>query len=259
MNNPLIITFILFVLGSMFGSFASALIYRFRTNDKGFWTKRSKCPHCQKELTWANLIPIFSYIYQKGKCSNCHKKIGISYLIHEITLGLLFTLPYLFWVEQFTLLPLVISYIVIFSGFLIVSYDAQYQEIPDLFTFSFMISGGLFGFLTNIGWQTQLVGALIAGGFFGLQYLVSKGRWIGSGDILIGIGMGLTLGAQQTIVALIISYIGGSLIGLILLSVGKAKRKSTIAFAPFLLAGTLIALFWGEAIYTWYTNLTFTF
>ena len=101
-----------------------------------------------------------------------------------------------------------------------------------------------------------LVSALIAGGFFLLQFLVSKGKWIGGGDIRLGILMGLMLGWPNVLVALFLSYILGSIIGIILILSKKATMKSQIPFGTFLTASTFIALLWGEWILNKYLSLT---
>lgn len=259
MLQQISISLAIFYLGAIFGSFASAIIYRLYKEDAGFWHKRSHCIWCKHELGPKNLIPIFSYIWQRGKCAYCKKKIDFSYLLNEILVGLLFLDIYI--ANQYLGFPEGASYYLFFGvaffGYLIASYDAKYQKIPDLFSFIFIAGCLALGYLTVGEPKSQLIGIIIGGGFFGLQFLVSRGRWIGSGDILLGIAMGALLGWQATIVALVIAYVSGSIIGVALLANKKLKRQAAIAFGPFLMFGTYLAFFFGNDIYNWYiqTNL----
>jgi prepilin signal peptidase PulO-like enzyme (type II secretory pathway) len=115
-----------------------------------------------------------------------------------------------------------------------------------------------------IGWRmdgldlfSMMAGAAVAGGFFLAQYLLSRGKWIGAGDIFLGVMMGIWLGWPNTLAALLIAYVLGALGGLFLLVVRKRKLTSTTPFGTYLALGTFVALFWGQAIINWYANLFF--
>jgi prepilin signal peptidase PulO-like enzyme (type II secretory pathway) len=148
-------------------------------------------------------------------------------------------------------------------------YDLKYQEIPDSFTlvpagilFSlgviFSATGGsaLGGQSFNLSIfpnvSSMLLGAIIAAGFFLLQFVASKGKWIGGGDIRLGVLMGVILGWKLTIIALFMAYVLGAIVGIILLILAKKKRDSQIAFGTFLSVATLVCMFWGNAILSWY-------
>ncbi len=262
--SPLLIFILLFVLGTLFGSFASAITHRIHTNDKSFWYGRSKCPKCNKVLHAKNLIPLVSFLLQRGKCKNCHKPISAWYPVSELVCGLLFTLPYLSYkfgdyanISTNLIATLILSYILIFIMHLIFLYDGKYTLIPDLYSFGLIIFGAILGHLLGLNLVEQLIGLVIGGGFFLAQYLISRGTWVGSGDILLGIGMGILLGPSLILLALFLSYLTGSFIGVFLIATGKASRKSTIPFGPFLMFGTLTSLLVGSKLVDWYLGLSF--
>ncbi len=133
--------------------------------------------------------------------------------------------------------------------------DALFYLIPDAITipaitiiFTYQIFRG--SDLTDLG-----LAALIAGGFFLLQYLASSGRWIGSGDIRIGILMGLALGVRGTLIALFLAYIGGAIIALILISLKRKDLSSKIQFGTLLTSATYFSLLYGQQLSRFYLNL----
>ena len=139
---------------------------------------------------------------------------------------------------------------------LIFLYDLKYQEIWDRFT---LIPAGVLFVISLFfkwhSWFDMLIGVLIGAGFFLLQYLVSKGKWIGGGDIRLGALMGIILGWQNTILALFLAYLIGAIVGLGLIIAKKKNRDSAVPFGTFLVIGTFVAMFWGERIVGWYLTL----
>jgi prepilin signal peptidase PulO-like enzyme (type II secretory pathway) len=113
----------------------------------------------------------------------------------------------------------------------------------------------IFSLLLGASWWSILLAILIGFGFFGLQYLVSSGRWIGGGDLRLGALMGAALGWPNILIGLLAAYIIGAIVSIFLLATGKAKAKTPIAFGTFLAVGTLIALFWGQQMINWYLGL----
>jgi prepilin signal peptidase PulO-like enzyme (type II secretory pathway) len=207
---------------------------------------------------WYDNIPVFSFILLKGKCRNCGQKISWQYPIVELVTGLLFLVPTLFvsYPSQEILIKMIVQWFIIIDLILIFLYDFKYQEIWDRFT---LIPAGLI-FVANLffywqNWSSMLIGVLIGAGFFLLQYLVSKGKWIGGGDIRLGVLMGVILGWQNTILALFISYLVGAIVGIGLIIAKKKNRDSAVPFGTFLVIGTFVAMFWGERIVLWYLSL----
>jgi prepilin signal peptidase PulO-like enzyme (type II secretory pathway) len=267
----LAIIFLVFIFGTFWGSFLNAVIYRLKVK-KSFLGGRSFCPLCNHQLGFFDLIPILSFILLGGKCRYCKGKISFQYPLVETGTGVVFSL--IFWrLERAFQLPLKVFvleflYFALISSFLIIvfSYDWRYYLIPDkavfpaitivflyrLFIFSPDLSlrwGGLSGL------KTPLLSALGASGFFFLIWLVSRGKWMGFGDVKLAFLMGLFLGFPLILPALFSAFFIGAIIGLALIALGKKKMKSEIPFAPFLVAGTFLALFFGDWLIEGYFNL----
>lgn len=266
----LLISIILFFIGSCFGSFLSVVINRSLEGKKGILTGRSACPHCHHQLKFWNLVPIFSWLFQKGKCTFCHKKISPIYPALELSTGLLFLNNFFFlqfsdfpniWANHpATLEILSIIFWIKFIYLCLINLallslcfsDLQKQLIPNSFLYFWIIICLPIPFLSGENPVYSALAILIALAFFGGQYLFSKGRWLGSGDIYIGVGMALLLGLKGVVLAIVCSYLIGASISILLLLLQKIKVKKTIAFAPFLCLGTLIAIYLGSDLITWY-------
>lgn len=245
MNN--LFLFYSAIIGLIVGSFLSMLIPRLHNGEAGIFFGRSQCSKCKYQLCAINLIPLISFLLQKGKCTFCHAKISSVYPIIELSTAITFiTLSFR---ENFIINAILFS-ILLFIFF----YDLLYKEIHD----AVMIPGIVFAVISAIilgNLESSLFGALIGIAFFGLQWLISKGKWLGSGDIRIGAFMGLMLGWQLTIVAIMSAYLLGTIYSLYLLARKKATEKTAIPLGPFLSLGTALAFFYGESIIDRYLNL----
>jgi prepilin signal peptidase PulO-like enzyme (type II secretory pathway) len=135
-------------------------------------------------------------------------------------------------------------------------YDLRHMLIIDRFTIPAMIFAVIVNLWLGVipAWSI-LVGGLVLAAFFWIQFLISKGTWVGGGDIRMGALMGFMLGLEQGLVALFIAYVFGAIVGVILLATGKANRKTPIPFGTFLATATVVVLFAGQGIINWY--LTF--
>ena len=118
-----------------------------------------------------------------------------------------------------------------------------------------MIFSLLFNLILGFLWWDLLLGAVIGGGFFAAQYYLSKGKWIGGGDIRLGALMGFILGWKMLLVALMLAYISGAVIGIVLMALNKKKMSSEIPFGTFLAAATYVTIIHGEKILNWYFGL----
>lgn len=254
----------IFVIGIIVGSFLNVVILRLKNGGK-IINARSHCPHCHHQLSAKDMVPILSFFFQHGKCQYCHKKISWQYPLVELATGLLFVLatynifggvsPGLILYHYVTAVHWIRD--IIFICFLIVIfvYDFRWYLILDKVTIPAMIIAIILNLLLGLSWFNLLIGAIVGFGFFGVQFLISRGKWIGGGDLRLGALMGLMLGWANLIVALFFSYIIGAIFSVGLIVLGRKKLKSQIPFGTFLAIGTIIALFWGEAIIRWYLNL----
>ncbi len=256
--NPFII-FITFVFGTLIGSFISVLIHRTKTKKKGILLGRSQCPHCKKTLKWSNLIPILSWILQNGKCQKCKKKISIHYPLLEIVTGLIFVTTLLTWdfTTQKELLPHFVFYLAEFIFLIaIFFFDLLHKEIPDSFSLPAIliaIVGGLL--LKTVAPASMVLGILVVGGFFLVQFVLSKGVWVGGGDIRLGALMGALLGLNMGLMSLVLAYLIGGIFATYLMIAKKVSRKTQIPFGPFLITGLLTTLFYGEQLLAIYQGL----
>lgn len=265
---------IIFILGSAIGSFLSVVIYRTNKDKKGIIFSRSICPACKKKIKWRHLIPIFSWLFLRGKCAYCGKKISPHYLSLEIITALSFLIIFFKWnfIESFSnittpellnydintlLAQSFVFYAIIFSFLIVIFfYDLLHKEIPDRFSLpaiAIAIAGNLL--LGTQDWLNMLIGGAAIGLFFALQFLISRGTWIGGGDIRLGALIGVLLGWELGLLALVMAYLIGAFLSIFLLISKKVKRKSQIPFGPFLIMGVYIAFFYGKEILDWYLNV----
>lgn len=253
--NVLIPIFV-FIFGAIIGSFLNVLILRWDT--KIGFLKRSHCMSCKKPLSWHELIPIVSFIIQKGRCRSCKKNILWQYPIVEILTGVIFLLIFNFFAQgepalgwQFTDYRLLVIgyYWLIFSILITIAvYDFHHKIIPNTFVYLFDILALLYLFgnwkLPSQGWSA-LGGGLIFFLFFASLWFISRGRWMGLGDAKLALGIGWLLGLSQGMTALIVAFWVGAIVGLLLLFLRLKKHtiKSEIPFAPFLVFGTFVAFY----------------
>ncbi|MFA5021900.1 MAG: prepilin peptidase [Patescibacteria group bacterium] len=246
-------SFFIFILGLIVGSFLNVVILRLGTK-KSFFTGRSQCPCCGKKIAAYDNIPLVSFILLRGHCRNCKKNISWQYPLIELLTAFIFV-----WFSlRFGLTAQFLIYS-IFSSFLIVIfvYDLKNYLILDQITIPAMVIAFFSSLYLGLGLGNIILAAIIGSGFFALQYFISKGKWVGDGDIRLGALMGLMLGWKFLLVALFLAYIIGSIFGLTLILVGKKKMSSAVPFGPFLTLGTFIALIYGQSILNWYFNLLY--
>ena len=256
-------TIIFFILGLIVGSFLNAVIYRLYSGQT-IGNGRSMCPHCKHILAPLDLVPVFSFIFLRGSCRYCGKKISWQYPAVELFTATSFTLLALHYGLQITDYGLWFS--LIFVSFLIVIavFDLKHYLILD----KVLLPASIIALieliyqsfsLHNFGLHSPLiqggVGVLIISGFFGLQYLVSRGRWIGLGDVKLGIFLGLVFGLGQSIMLLFVAYFVGAVVGVGLILLGKKHLSSRLPFGTFLAFSAIIMMLYGASLLHWYLGL----
>lgn len=242
---------LIFTFGTIIGSFLNVVIYRLNTGES-ILKNRSHCPFCNKRLTWYELIPIISFIIQSGKCRNCKKNISWQYPLVEIFTGLIFVLIF---ITQYLFINTCFLFVI--SCFLIVIfvYDLKYYLVADIIIYPAIIVSFLYCLFDIPVIIDYFFASIIAGGFFLAIVLISKGKWMGMGDIKIGVLMGLILGMPWVFVALSLAFLLGAFVSIILLVLKKKTLQSEIPFGPFLVFATFVVMFWGEVLLNWYLNL----
>ena len=255
--------FLIFIFGLLFGSFLNSLIYRLEEGLPFPWW-RSFCPKCRHTLNWLDLIPIFSFLFLKGRCRYCEQKISWQYPLVELATGVLFV----FTIYKFYPIQLgdffTVGYWLLATSFLIVIfvYDLKHYIIPDKIVYPAIVLSFIYQLFViwNFGdWDlfgTWSLGFGILPSLFFLGIiLLSREKWMGMGDFKLAILMGLILGWPNILVALFLAFFIGAIIGIGLVLFRKKTLKSEVPFAPFLISGTFIAIFFGEAIINWYFSL----
>lgn len=259
----LLIFIFVFLLGTIIGSFLNVVIYRFNTG-RTIVTGRSICMNCNRDLRWYELIPVFSFLIQSGKCRRCASRISHQYPIVEVITGLVFALI------AFKFLPIlyisyrlytmyVILFVFIFSLLIVISvYDLRHKIIPDklvyLFIFISFVSLFINPYMFGTFFTLPTFGALIAGPVFAIPFALiwyfSKGRLMGLGDGKLILGIGWILGLSQGAFAIILSFWIGTVVSLLIMFLSKSSSslmkgnklsmKTEIPFAPFLIIGFFI-------------------
>jgi prepilin signal peptidase PulO-like enzyme (type II secretory pathway) len=253
---------VIFIFGLIVGSFLNCVIYRLEVGE-GFLRGRSYCPYCKHQLSWPDLIPIFSFLILKGKCRYCHQKISLQYPLVELATGIIFLLVFLTYIHINNYTGV---YLLIISCFLIVIfvYDLKHYIIPDKIIYPAIATALIFNFLPHqiFGggfnqfsiFKFSILSAFGAALFFLVIVLISQGKWMGIGDIKLAFLMGLILGFPNILVALFLAFFIGAIIGIGLILAGKKTLKSEVPFGPFLVTGTFISLFLGQNIINYYLN-----
>ncbi|MEK7203407.1 MAG: prepilin peptidase [Patescibacteria group bacterium] len=266
---PISITLIfVFIFGLAIGSFLNCLIWRLHKKES--LGGRSYCPKCKKQISWHDNIPLLSFIILNGKCRHCKQSISRQYPVVELVIGILFATAFanIFFHKQFldNLFPLFTSNFLLltFRDWFIISvmaiifiYDLRWYLILDIITLPACLIVFLLNLNLGFSWQNLFAAGIIGGSFFLIQFLISNGRWIGGGDIRLGLLMGLALGWPNVLVAILIGYLIGSIVGLGLIVSNKKKWNSEVPLGIFLSVSAIIVLFWGKAIINWYFSLIF--
>ena len=257
----------IFLFGLAVGSFLNCAIYRLE-NNQSFLKGRSFCPHCKHQLDFWDLMPVLSFLCLRGKCHYCKKRISIQYPLVELATGLLFLLIFNFQFSisnEFSIFNfqnlLVIGYWLLVSSFLVIIfvYDLKHYIIPDKVIYPAIIIALIFNFQFLIFnqfsiFKFSILSAMGAASFFAAIVAISRGKWMGIGDIKLAFLMGLLLGFPNIAVALFLAFFLGAIIGVGLIMLGKKTMKSEVPFGPFLIIGTLVALLWGQELINWYVK-----
>ncbi|MFH0853651.1 MAG: prepilin peptidase [bacterium] len=237
------------IFGLIIGSFLNAIIWRIKVK-KTFLRGRSMCPRCKKTLSAGELIPVVSWLVQKGRCRHCHKSISVWYPIVELAMALVFILSWLKfgWTGAFFLDLVVFPFLII-----IFVYDAKESLILDRVSLPGFVLALIGNLLLGISFWNLAISAIIGAGFFGLQFIISRGQWIGGGDIRLGLLMGAFLGWPGIFIALIAAYVIGSLVGSGLVIARRKSWQSTIPFGTFLTGATIIVHLYGDSAIPYFT------
>lgn len=269
MHMDIFILLPVFIVGLLIGSFLNVVIYRYNTG-LSFAKGRSQCFVCGKKLSWYELIPILSFLVQKSRCSSCQTKISLQYPLVELLTGILFVGVAIRQMSLFSIfslyehgvlysLLLALYYFIIVSLLVVIGvYDLRHKIIPDGLVYSFIALAVakllsftyLFGLPLTMVSGLDLFAPLLLSLPFAILWVISKGMWIGFGDVKLFFGIGALLGFSLGLSAVMLAFWIGAFYSLIMLLVQKIygtsthiNLKSEIPFAPFLIIGTLLVWF----------------
>ncbi len=246
-----VILLLFFIYGLIFGSFFNVVGLRV-PKQQSIAKGRSFCPHCQHQLSWYELIPLFSYIWQRGKCRHCQGKIAPIYPIIELLTGILFTYNYYlfgFHLELLTSLLLISMLMIIFVA------DLTYMIIPNKVLIFFLPLFIIVRILHPLDpWWSSLLGAGVIFLLLVIIILISKGG-MGGGDLKLFALLGFVLGIKQVLFAFLMSCLLGAIIGVFLMALGKTKRKQPMAFGPYIVIATLFTYYFGDGVIDWYLSI----
>ena len=285
----LVTIFVLLILGLCTGSFINALVWRIRQQEKrktkrttnyklqttnlSILSGRSQCPNCGHILSAKDLIPLISWVALRGRCRYCHKPISAQYPIIELSAGVLFVASYLFWpTSDFQGSTLEIGQVLLFATWLLVSigllallvYDYKWMLLPNRILYPTALVAVLGRLIYIAGFSPEKSDAFIqwvlavgvASGIFWLLFVASSGKWIGYGDVRLGLITGTVLGTPGLAFLMIfIASILGTLFVLPAMASGKTSMTSRVPFGPFLIAATYLALLFGQSVIDWYQGL----
>lgn len=267
------------IFGALFGSFAGAQVWRLRAlqlkQDKKAGEKidrkeysrlkklmgvkvskdRSRCLECGYELKWYDLIPIVSWLTLRGKCRECRRPIGRMEILLEVGLAAFFVGSFLLWPTSFDTALHIASFVTWLAAGVVLAilfaYDAKWYLLPDSMNFTLAGLGLVYAVLVVLQAPDTMEAVYMALGSVGILsgiylvlYLISKGSWIGFGDIKLGLGLGLLLADwRAAFIALFLANFIGCLIVIPGLATKKLQRTSRVPFGPLLIVGMILSFF----------------
>ncbi|QFF99566.1 prepilin peptidase [Psychrobacillus glaciei] len=244
---------IVFIYGLVFGSFFNVVGLRVPKGES-IVKPPSHCTVCDRNLTLLDLVPVFSYLFLRGKCRGCGTKIHWMYPVMELATGVLFAFAF---VQLGLSKELIVAILFISLLVIITVSDIAYMLIPDKILLFFLIPLIVARTLSPLTpWWDSIIGAIIGFGILFLIAVLSKGG-MGGGDIKLFFVIGIVLGVTQTLVTLFLASFIGAIIGVISLKIAKKGRKTPIPFGPSIAVAAVFSYFYGQAFVDWYVNLFF--
>lgn len=254
----ILLKIIIGIYGLIIGSFLNVLIYRLPRDENIAWPG-SHCTSCGHKLSWYDNIPLFSYIFLRGRCRYCRDKISIQYPLVEATNAIIYILLFLSFYSGSKLdfvFYAMISSVLVTIAFI----DLKEQIIPDSLVLTVLgisiIQKALAHYLDGITFplMNSILGLLIAGGIF-LLIVFFSGGGMGGGDVTLIGALGFILGVRLIFLNIFLSFILGAVISIFLLATRIKTRKDPIPFGPFIILGFFITLFMGNELLSWYFNI----
>ncbi|PAB58510.1 prepilin peptidase [Anaeromicrobium sediminis] len=244
--------YIILTIGLVIGSFLNVCIYRI-PKEESIAYPPSHCPKCNNYLKSIDLIPIFSYLFNRGKCRYCGETISLQYPLVELLNGIIYLLLYL----KFGLSIFFVKYGILASLLIVISFiDYKLKIIPDECNlFGIIVSGAfiIFNNFSLLSLKDSILGLVLGGGIFLLIAIITGA--MGGGDIkLMGV-LGFAFGWKGILLITLLSFVIGAIISILLILLRLKHRKDEIAFGPFISVSTLVTILYGKGIIKWYIHI----
>jgi len=233
------------IFGSFLGSFTTMLIWRLYYDEKGICFGRSKCPKCKTVLKPKNLVPVLSWVFQRGKCSFCAAHISFFYPVVELIFAFVF---FFFSLKFFGTIDFWQFLIAIFFALILFFYDVRFMIVDRRISWPAIAFAVGFMFFRELPFTDFLLGGAIGFAFYGSLCWISRGKWVGDGDAELGAFIGFLLGWKFFLLALLVANILGVIFSLPLLLMGRATRKTALPMGAFLIPALLMFLYDGQKI-----------
>ncbi len=254
---------VVFVFGAVVGSFLNVCIHRM-PREQSVVTPPSHCPHCHERIRWRDNVPLFSYLFLRGRCRHCSARITPRYFLVELLTATLFLLIWL----KFGGVQAVIYWIVV-AGLIVATFiDFEHYIIPNEITYGGVVLGLLLSVLyppllnvesVRAGLWLSFLGVVVGGGTLLLVALL--GEWafkkeaMGMGDVKLLAALGAFLGWEATLFTVFASSVVGGVIGLVLVLLSKKGLQSRIPYGPYIALAALVWIFWGRELIRWYMGM----
>lgn len=248
-NGIIVLVTMVFLLGITIGSFLNVCIYRI-PNKEDIAVERSHCMHCGHVLKWFELIPLFSFLVQGGKCRSCKKKISWQYPIVEFTNAVLWILILVCNGLQWNTILYCLATSCLIVIFVI---DERTKEIPFGCNIFLFVLGLVQMALDYTHWYEYVIGFFAVSVLFWLIVVISKGRAMGGGDVKLMAAAGTLLGWKEILMAMALGCIVGSVIHLIRMRI--SKKNNELAFGPYLAIGIYVMFLFGDVLAEWYFSM----
>lgn len=292
MDNQVIIAIGLWLFGTIIGSFVGASVWRLRARQlhedaksgeklhkvdalqvaklqkKSLSNDRSVCLHCGHQLAWYDLVPLISWLSLLGKCRYCRHAIGWLEPAVELGTAAFFVVSYLFWPHLLASNLDVFQFIIwLVAGVglaILFVYDMKWYLLPNAIVFPLIGLGFVYTFTVLIEHQfalsqvaSILYGCAILSGLYYLIYVISQYKWVGFGDVKLGLALALLLADWRlSLLTLFLANLIGTIVYLPLIIGGSVKRATHIPFGPLLISGFLLSGLFGSSIIDWYLTIT---
>ena len=251
------------LLGLALGSFLNVCIDRLPTG-KSIVRLPSHCNSCDRALRPPDLVPLFSYLWLRGRCRYCSARIPIRLPIVELATCLIFALLTWHSFQAWDGLGLELAIAIVYACLFLVIFVIDLEEglVLNSVVYPGMALAFVFSFFwpwpeiiwPDIGVLSALLGSAVGFGFMLLPYIIWRGG-MGGGDVMLAGLIGMVAGFPLVFVALLLGILSGGLVAILLLILRLRTRKDPIPFGPFLAAAAVVALLWGQEILFWYTGL----